>query len=99
MRCYRIVSLCGRVELQPLDKSPMRAELSSVDIFLVEGISVLKIYSISVSLLLIHKEIGEKNIMTVQVGGIGWRGVCVLYTLNSRFDCIFDVYLLIPGYV
>ena len=51
MRCYCIVSLRGRVELEPLDKSPVRAELSSVDIRLVEGFSVMKKYSISVSLL------------------------------------------------
>ena len=51
MHCYRIVSLRERVELEPLDKSPVRAELSSVAIVLVEGISVLKKYSISVSLL------------------------------------------------
>ena len=51
VRCYRIVSLRERVELEPLDKSPVRTELSSVDILLVEGISVLKKYSIPVSLL------------------------------------------------
>ena len=27
VRCYRIVSLHERVELEPLDKSPVRAEL------------------------------------------------------------------------
>ena len=51
VRCYRIVFLRERVELEPLDKSPVRAELSSVEILLVEGISVLKKYLISVSLL------------------------------------------------
>ena len=51
VRCYRIVSLRERVELEPLDKSPVRVELSSVEILLVEGISVLKKYLISVSLL------------------------------------------------
>ena len=55
VRCYRIVSLRERVELEPLDKSPVRAELSSVEILLVEGISDLNEYSISVSLLLGRK--------------------------------------------
>ena len=49
--CFRIVSLREKVELEPLDKSPLRAELSSVEILLIEGISVLKKYSISISLL------------------------------------------------
>ena len=49
VRCYRIVSLREMVELEPLDKSPVRAELSSVEILLVEGISVLRNYSISMS--------------------------------------------------
>ena len=63
---YRILSLRESVELQPLDKSPMRAELSSVEILLVESISDLKEYSISVSLLLSHKKRGRKiNITTV----------------------------------
>ena len=80
MRCYRIVSLCGRVELQPLDKSPMRAELSSVEILLVEGISVLKIYSISVSLLLSHKERGKKKDYDSTSGRdrVAWC-VCAVY--------------------
>ena len=51
VRCYLKVSLRGRDELEPLDKIPVRADLSSVDIRLVEGISVMKKYSISVSLL------------------------------------------------
>ena len=51
VRFYRIVSLREMVELELLDKSPVRAELSSVEILLVEGISVLKKYSISVSLM------------------------------------------------
>ena len=51
VRCYRIVSFRERVELEPLDKIPVRVELSSVEILLVEGISVLKKYLISVSLL------------------------------------------------
>jgi len=46
--CYPIVSLRDRVELKPLDKSPVRAEFSSVEILLVEGISFLMNYSISV---------------------------------------------------
>ena len=49
VRCYRIIYLRERVELEPLNKSPVRAELSSVEILLVEGISVLRNYSISVS--------------------------------------------------
>ena len=60
VRCYHIVSLRERVELQLLDKSPVRVELSSVDILLVEDISDLKEYSISVSLLLSHKKRGRK---------------------------------------
>ena len=63
--CYRTVSLRERIELQPLDKSAERVELSSVDILLVEGISVLKKYSISVSLLLSHKKRGRKINITV----------------------------------
>ena len=49
VRCYRIVFLRERVELEPLDRSPVRVELSSMEILLVEGISVLRNYSISVS--------------------------------------------------
>ena len=66
MRYYRMVFLRERVELQPLDKSPMRAELSSVEILLVEGISDLKEYSISVSLLLRNKKRGRKINITVE---------------------------------
>ena len=50
VRCYRIVSLRESVESDPLDKSHVRAELSSMEILLVEGISVPKKCSISVSL-------------------------------------------------
>ena len=60
VRCYRIVFLRERAELEPLDKSSMRVELPSVEILLVEGISDLKEYSISVSLLLRHKKRGRK---------------------------------------
>ena len=49
VRCYRIVSLRERVELEPLGKSPVRAEMSSVEILLVEGISGMRNYSIYVS--------------------------------------------------
>ena len=65
MRCYRIVFLRERVELKPLDKSLVRAELSSVEILFVEGISDLKENSISVPLLLSHKKRGRKINITV----------------------------------
>ena len=66
MSCYRIVSLHKRVELQPLDKNLVRAELSSVEIRPVEDISDLKECVISVFLLLSHKKRGRKiNITTV----------------------------------
>ena len=42
----RIVSLRERVELESLDKNPERVELLSVEIILVEYISVLKESSI-----------------------------------------------------
>ena len=46
----------------------MREELSSVEILLVEGISGLKEYSISMSLLLSHKMRGrKKNIAAVNI--------------------------------
>ena len=61
VRCYRILSLHERVELQPLAKNPVRAELSSVEILLVESISDLKKYSISVTLLLSYKKRGIKK--------------------------------------
>ena len=67
VRCYHIVSLRERVELQPLGKSPVRAELLSMERLLVEGISVLKKYSISMSLLLIHKKRGRITDITTVV--------------------------------
>ena len=66
VRYYHIVYLRERVEFKPLGKSPVRAELSSVEILLVEGISDLTKYSISVSLLMSHKKRGRKiNITAV----------------------------------
>ena len=51
VHCYRIVSLRERANLEPLKKSPVRAKMSSVEIILVEGISVLRKYSISACLI------------------------------------------------
>ena len=67
VRCYCIVPFYERVELEPLDKSPVRAELSSLEILLVEGISDLTKDSISVSLLLSHKKRGRKTNITAGI--------------------------------
>ena len=85
VRCYRIVSLRERVELEPLNKIPVRVELSSVEILLVEGISDLREYSISVSLLLRHKKRGRKTNITVVVitGSIGNE-------TTVKVNCAFD---------
>ena len=88
MRYYRMVFLRERVELQPLDKSPMRAELSSVEILLVEGISDLKEYSISVSLLLSHKKRGRKINITVVLRRL--RRFKIYYVYHRVELFIFD---------
>ena len=99
VRCYRIVSLRERVELEPLDKSPLRTELSSVEILLVEGISDLKEYSISVSLLLRHKKRGRKtNITAVRIYSLlrkfAVTGYIYIYGNNLKKQYVIRVEIL-----
>ena len=85
--------------MEPLDKSPLRTELSSVEILLVEGISDLKEYSISVSLLLRHKKRGRKtNITAVRIYSLlrkfAVTGYIYIYGNNLKKQYVIRVEIL-----